>query len=71
VSTFPVTGGSARDDHLEQSQAIVNNGRSDIPLFGQVGFAVALNATPQAKAAASLSVDTNWLPEILQVVPDL
>ncbi len=57
---------------VSMSQAIaIGDGRSDIPLFGQVGFAVALNATPQAKAAASLSIDTNWLPEILQVVPDL
>jgi hypothetical protein len=53
-------------------QAIaIGDRRSDIPLFGQIGCAVALNATLQAKAAASLSVDTNWLPEILLVVPDL
>jgi len=49
----------------------VGDSRSDIPLFGAVGFSVALNATPAAKAAASVAIETDDLSEVLAVVPGL
>ncbi len=48
------------------SQCIaVGDSRSDIPLFKEAGFAVALNATEQARAEADLSLITNDLTQIL------
>jgi phosphoserine phosphatase len=47
----------------------VGDSRSDVPLFGAVGFAVALNATSDARAAATVSIDTGWLPDVLDLVP--
>jgi phosphoserine phosphatase len=49
----------------------VGDARSDIPLFGAVGFSVALNATSVAQAAASVAVETNDLNEVLAVIPGL
>jgi len=49
----------------------VGDSRSDIPLFGAVGFSVALNATDAAKAAASVAIETDELSEVLGVVPEL
>lgn len=49
----------------------VGDSRSDVPLFGAVGFSIALNATPQAKAAASVSVASEDLTDILGLVPRL
>jgi phosphoserine phosphatase len=51
---------------VPMSQVVaVGDARSDVPLFGAVGYSVALNATPSARAAASTSLDTQWLPDIL------
>jgi phosphoserine phosphatase len=47
----------------------VGDARSDIPLFGVAGFSVALNATPAAQAAASISLRTDWLPDVLSAIP--
>ena len=47
----------------------VGDSRSDIPLFGAVGFSVALNATPLAKQAATCSLETAWLPNVLTLLP--
>jgi phosphoserine phosphatase len=47
----------------------VGDSRSDIPLFGAVGFSVALNATPLAKQAATCSLETAWLPDVLRLLP--
>jgi phosphoserine phosphatase len=47
----------------------VGDSRSDIPLFEAVGFSVALNATPQARAAATVAVDTDDLTDILDLIP--
>lgn len=47
----------------------VGDSRSDIPLFGAVGFSVALNATPLAKQAATCSLETGWLPDVLTLLP--
>jgi phosphoserine phosphatase len=48
--------------------AAVGDGRSDIPLFGAVGLAIALNATPQARAASRVTLDTDDLRDILPYV---
>ncbi len=47
----------------------VGDSRSDIPLFEAVGFSVALNATPQAREAASVSLDTEDLTDVLDLIP--
>jgi phosphoserine phosphatase len=47
----------------------VGDSRSDIPLFEAVGFSIALNATPQAREAASVSLDTEDLTDVLDVIP--
>jgi phosphoserine phosphatase len=49
----------------------VGDSRSDIPLFGAVGFSVALNATPTAIAAASVAIQTDDLTDVLKLVPGL
>jgi phosphoserine phosphatase len=49
----------------------VGDSRSDVPLFGAVGFSIALNATAEAEAAASTSVASEDLTDILQLVPGL
>jgi phosphoserine phosphatase len=47
----------------------VGDSRSDVPLFEAVGFSIALNATPQAREAASASLDTENLVDILDLIP--
>lgn len=47
----------------------VGDSRSDVPLFGAVGLSIALNATPQAREAASVALDTEDLTEILDLIP--
>ena len=47
----------------------VGDSRSDIPLFEAVGFSVALNATPQAREAASVALDTEDLTDLLDLIP--
>jgi phosphoserine phosphatase len=49
----------------------VGDSRSDIRAFRAVGFSVALNATPEAKAAASAQVDTQSLMRALSLIPGL
>ena len=57
---------------VAMSQVVaVGDARSDIPLFGAVGFSVALNATPAAQAAASISLQSDRLPDVLSVIPHL
>lgn len=48
----------------------VGDSRSDVPLFGAVGFSIALNATPEARAAATAAIDTDDLTDILAVIPE-
>jgi phosphoserine phosphatase len=52
---------------LEQCVA-VGDSRSDIPLFGKVGLAIALNATADAEAAAHVALRTADLRDIIPVV---
>jgi phosphoserine phosphatase len=47
----------------------VGDSRSDIPLFEAVGFSIALNATPQAREAATVAIDTETLTDVLEVIP--
>jgi phosphoserine phosphatase len=48
--------------------AAVGDGRSDVPLFAEVGLAIALNATPAARAAAHVSVDGTDLRAVLPIL---
>jgi phosphoserine phosphatase len=52
------------------SCAAVGDSRSDIPLFNQVGFAIAFNATPAAQAAATASVSGRDLCAIIPSLDD-
>jgi len=55
---------------MEQVVAI-GDGFSDLPLFSVVGFSVALNASPEARAAASATVAGRSFVDALAVVPGL
>ncbi|MEV6104778.1 HAD-IB family phosphatase [Streptomyces sp. NPDC051940] len=50
------------------SCAAVGDSRSDLPLFASVGLSVAFNASPGARAAATVSVDD---PDLRSVLPAL
>ena len=49
----------------------VGDSRSDLSVFRSVGFAIALNASPDARANAHVSVDTSSLWDVLPSVPGL
>lgn len=55
---------------LDQVVAI-GDGRSDLPLFRSVGFSVAINASSEARAAASATVDSRSFVAALTAVPGL
>ena len=44
----------------------IGDGQSDLPMFDAVGFSVALNASPAARAAASVSVDSHSFLDALR-----
>ena len=48
--------------------AAIGDGRSDVPLFAEVGYAVAFNATPAARAAAQAAVDSTDLRAVLPLL---
>ncbi|MFI5938409.1 HAD hydrolase family protein [Actinoplanes sp. NPDC051494] len=48
--------------------AAIGDGRSDIPLFGTVGCAVAFNATLESRAAASAAVNNADLQAVLPIL---
>jgi phosphoserine phosphatase len=48
--------------------AAIGDGRSDVPLFGTVGCAIAFNATPEARAAASATVNSADLQSVLPIL---
>lgn len=52
---------------LEQVAA-VGDSRLDVPLFSRVGYAIALNATPDARAAAHCCLDTEDLTDVLKLL---
>jgi phosphoserine phosphatase len=45
--------------------AAIGDSRSDVPLFHRVGASIALNATPEARAAATRVLDTEDLRDVL------
>lgn len=49
----------------------IGDGRSDLPLFRAVGFSVALNASSEARAAASITVAGTSFLAALHAVPHL
>jgi phosphoserine phosphatase len=48
--------------------AAVGDSRSDVPLFERVGMSIALNATPDARAAATHALDTEDLRDVLALL---
>lgn len=61
-----------RERNIDLSNVFaVGDARSDLPLFAAVGFSVALNATAQARAAASTSLENSDLASVLAHVPGL
>ena len=50
--------------------AAVGDSRSDVPLFGVVGFSIALNGTDAARAAADVELDTDDLRDVLPLLLD-
>ena len=48
--------------------AHIGDSLSDLPLFAAVGQAVALNATPEARAAAHHAIDTEDLADVLDLL---
>ena len=47
----------------------IGDSRSDVPLFEAAGLSIALNATSQAREAASVALDTEDLTDILDLIP--
>ena len=50
--------------------AAVGDSRSDLPMFERVGFSIALNADPAARAAATTALDTDDLRDVLPLLLD-
>jgi phosphoserine phosphatase len=50
--------------HSMSQVAAVGDSRSDVPLFERVGMSIALNATPDARAAATHVLDTDNLCDV-------
>ena len=48
--------------------AAVGDSRSDLPLFRKTGRSVALNATPEARRAATRAIDTEDLRDVLPLL---
>ena len=48
--------------------AAIGDSRSDVPLFHQAGMSIALNATPDAQAAATHALDTEDLRDVLALL---
>jgi phosphoserine phosphatase len=48
--------------------AAVGDARSDLPLFRRTGRSVALNATPEARRAATCAIDTEDLRDVLDLL---
>ena len=58
----------ARKGYAMSQVAAVGDSRSDIPLFRQVGLSIALNATPDAREAATHALDTDDLRDLLPLL---
>jgi phosphoserine phosphatase len=51
--------------------AAIGDGRSDVPLFQAVGYAVALNGTPAARAAAHVAIEATDLRAVIPYLSGL
>jgi phosphoserine phosphatase len=49
----------------------VGDSHGDVPLFNAVGFSIALNASPEARAVASVAIDSNTLTVVPPLLPAL
>lgn len=58
----------ARHGYSMSQVAAVGDSRSDVPLFHRVGLSIALNATPDARAAAMHTLDTEDLRDLLALL---
>jgi phosphoserine phosphatase len=58
-------------DDVAPGVDLLGDGGSDLPLFRAVGFSVALNASPAARDAASVTVDSRSFLDALAAVPGL
>jgi phosphoserine phosphatase len=63
-----VEADAARQGWAMSDYMAIGDSRSDVPLFNRAGFSVALNATPEARRAATISVDCDDLRQILPIV---
>lgn len=50
--------------------AAVGDSRSDLPMFAQLGYSIALNADDAARAAATTAIDTDDLRDLLPLLLD-
>jgi phosphoserine phosphatase len=57
-----------QNGHPMSHVSAVGDSRSDVPLFRRVGYSIALNATPDARAAASRTLDTEDLRDVLALL---
>jgi hypothetical protein len=53
---------------LAEGTWIDGDSRSDVPLFERAGMSIALNATPDARAAATHVLDTDNLCDVLALL---
>jgi phosphoserine phosphatase len=58
----------AQNGYSMSQVAAIGDSRSDIPLFGEVGMSIALNATPEARAVATHVLDTEDLRDVLALL---
>jgi phosphoserine phosphatase len=58
----------ARNGFSMSQVAAVGDSRSDVPLFESAGMSIALNATPDARAAATHILDTDNLCDVLSLL---
>jgi phosphoserine phosphatase len=58
----------AQNGYLMSQVAAVGDSRSDVPLFERAGMSIALNATPDARAAATHVLDTDNLCDVLMLL---
>ena len=56
----------ARHEVPMERCAAIGDSRSDIPLFQHVGLAIAFNATPAARAAAHVTIDSDDICDVLE-----
>ncbi len=58
----------AQNGYSMSQVAAIGDSRSDVPLFHRAGISIALNATPDARAAATHVLDTEDLRDVLALL---